>query len=113
MVDHHPRRTYLVLPLLVQAFKIISEDPLLECPEWYEEAWQTGNYPIPDALKRAGYGEATCSRGIVSADDTSNDVDNGNNGVDNENTGVVNSSDVSNGGGCHHENAASQNGNEL
>ena len=53
-----------------------SKDPLLECPDWYEEAWQTGNYPIPDALKRAGYGEAKSSRGIASGgnDDDANSV---------------------------------------
>jgi len=35
--------------------KAFNQDPFTECPDWYSEAWEKGNYPIPDALKRAGY----------------------------------------------------------
>ena len=100
-----------------------SKDPLLECPEWYEEAWQTGNYPIPDALKRAGYGEATSSRGIASCDDNNdNDSVNGNNsGEDDDGKNGAASNgvngdachDATNGDACHDATNGAQNQNGV
>ncbi len=40
---------------------------LYNCPEWYEKAWQDGNYPIPDSMKDCfggnGNGSSSSSEG--------------------------------------------------
>lgn len=53
----HPK--YGLVPCLVSNHDIRAGEEIFVhygyhldgCPEWYEEAWRSGNYPVPDSLK--------------------------------------------------------------
>ena len=53
----HPK--YGLVPCLVSNHDIKADEEIFvhygyqldTCPDWYEEAWRTGNYAVPDSLK--------------------------------------------------------------